>query len=745
MASGEDQTNSDDKSEKDFGSFGFMDRAEHTREQIPSETDADLTVSFPLADRYEQLEDPIQGGMGVVFKALDKNLGINVAIKRILPEFASDRHFLQRFEREARTQVRLSHSSLVGIRDFVLDEAGPYIVMDWIEGHSLDRELKQNGVLEEQRAAEIIAKVATALQVAHEAQIIHRDIKPANILLDQKGNPYIADFGLVRIEANEGQSIPGTLSGARLGSVDFVAPEQLADARNASVRSDIWSLGATLYQLVTGRSVRGMRESLIPESLREITLKAMEHDPEDRFASMAEFATTLFSSGISTSPSRIINISSQHKSTTNLDSVNERKDSINLFNDALEKSARLHEDGKQYIRECSYEDAVIVLEKIPEKLRNSEMYSEAIQKNDRVHKLDELISEYKIKFEIEELIPLLREQLELQPQRDDIKSMLENVSKAKRNKDGTSEASIELLRSIEKLSKSIDNRHQNKKSSIPSLFTQPLSGPKAPALLVAPCDAEVAKASQQDWANHLGLDVEFSNLNDMKFRLIPPGEFQMGSPKSEANRDDDEVQHEVRITKPYYLGSTVVTQGQWKSIMGTTPWKGEIYAKEGKSYPAVNVSWKEAQQFISKLNAEEGNYYRLPTEAEWEYACRAGSLKGYCYGDDAKAISEYCWFDQNALDIGEEYAHQVSLKNPNSFGLYDMHGNVWECCQDWYGEYAIGSVTDPTGPVTGSLRVNRGGSWILSSGECRSASRGRLPPVSRSELLSFRVLLSFIK
>ncbi|WP_417380092.1 bifunctional serine/threonine-protein kinase/formylglycine-generating enzyme family protein [Gimesia sp.] len=699
MASGEDQTNSDDKFSKDFGSFGFMDRAEQTREQIPSETGADLPVSFPLADRYQQLEAPIQGGMGVVFKALDKNLGINVAIKRILPEFASDRHFLQRFEREARTQVRLSHSHLVRIWDFVLDETGPYIVIDWIEGHSLDRELKQNGVLEEQRAAEIIAKVASALQVAHDAQIIHRDIKPANILLDQNGNPYIADFGLVRIEANESQSIPGTLSGALLGSVDFVAPEQLADARNASVRSDIWSLGATLYQLVTGRSVRGMRESLIPKSLREIILKAMEHEPEDRFSSMTEFAAALRST---VKPVEVTDHTprSNHQDTPS--PLTPTEDLASLLLKTQDEVTRQHAEARRLLDEYNYERAASILGQIPSHLRDMDLFKATIEKRDRVSDLDAVISKAVKEMHLDGLRQQVNELLDLQPQRDDLERLLEHLPK------------------------------------------EPVR-PKEPAQLVAPFDANVAKADQQEWSAHLGLDMETSNSIGMKFKLIPPGEFLMGSPESEANRDEAEVQHEVRITKPYYLGSTVVTQGQWKAVMGTTPWKGKDYVKEGDNYPATYVSWEDAQEFIQKLNASEGDLYRLPTEAEWEYACRAGSLSAYCFGDDTGHLSEYGWFDKNAWNINEKYAHQVGQKRSNPFGLYDTHGNVYEWCEDWYGGYASDAVTDPTGPTTGSSRVYRGGCWFFSSGHCRSAARDGYSPGPRNDDLGFRVLRSSVK
>ena len=178
---------------------------------------------------------------------------------------------------------------------------------------------------------------------------------------------------------------------------------------------------------------------------------------------------------------------------------------------------------------------------------------------------------------------------------------------------------------------------------------------------------------------------------------IPAGEFLMGSPETEPGRRDNEVQHQVTLTKPFLLGVHEVTQGQWQAVMGTTPWKGKEFVKEGDDYPATYVSWHDAVEFCRKLSEKEGLEYRLPTEAEWEYACRAGTTTAYSFGDDASELGEYAWYRENARNVGQKYAHTVGQKKPNPWGLYDMHGNVWEWCSDWYGDYPSGSVTDPQG------------------------------------------------
>ena len=168
--------------------------------------------------------------------------------------------------------------------------------------------------------------------------------------------------------------------------------------------------------------------------------------------------------------------------------------------------------------------------------------------------------------------------------------------------------------------------------------------------------------------------------------LIPPGKFRMGSPPEEKDREKSEDQVDVTIAKSFYLGTTEVTQGQWRTVMVTTPWKGRKGdVREGKDYPATFVSWYDAQEFCKKLGEMENAAYRLPTEAEWEYACRGGTTTRFSFGEDERTLGDYAWWgsfidDGNTKD--EFYAHEVGRKKPNPFGLYDMHGNVFEWCED---------------------------------------------------------------
>jgi formylglycine-generating enzyme required for sulfatase activity len=280
---------------------------------------------------------------------------------------------------------------------------------------------------------------------------------------------------------------------------------------------------------------------------------------------------------------------------------------------------------------------------------------------------------------------------------------------------------------------------------------------------------------------------------------IPPGEFLMGSPEDEEGRFDNETQHSVKITYAFKMGKTEVTQQQWREVMGTTiaqqrdkahkQWslykslkglgkaikanplgafekirhdglwktikavavgqKRRLRYGEGDDYPMYFVNWEEATEFCTQLTVMEsaagripaGLEYRLPTEAEWEYACRAGSTTRFANGDTDTDLDKRGWYGSNSSSI----THPVGTKLPNAWGLHDLHGNIWEWCVDWYGEYGANEAMDPFGPATGSNRVYRGGSWNNPSRLCRSASRVWYAPGIRFSALGFRVVLAPVR
>ena len=261
----------------------------------------------------------------------------------------------------------------------------------------------------------------------------------------------------------------------------------------------------------------------------------------------------------------------------------------------------------------------------------------------------------------------------------------------------------------------------------------------------------------------------------IKFIEIEPGQFMMGSPSDEEERDNEETQHRVRLTRPFLMGVHEVTRGQfarfvqdggyrtdaekegwayafndnnWNKISGAS-WRNPGF-EQGDSHPVVCVSWTDAVALCQWLSRKEGKSYRLPTEAEWEYACRAGSSGRFSFGDAHADLHQYgnyadCstafeWSDKAHSD-GQKFTAPGGSYRANAWGLHDMHGNVWEWCSDWYGQYPRGEAVDPTGPAKGACRVLRGGSWARWPKRCRSAARVWITPDYRNNDLGFRLVL----
>ncbi len=225
----------------------------------------------------------------------------------------------------------------------------------------------------------------------------------------------------------------------------------------------------------------------------------------------------------------------------------------------------------------------------------------------------------------------------------------------------------------------------------------------------------------------------------LRFVWIGPGTYWRGSTETEAGRDRDEgPRHEVTLTRGFFLGVFEVTQAQWQAVTGGNP---AVFKRgpEAAPRPVESVSWEDCQVFITRLNALRLGIFRLPTEAEWEYAARAGSTTRFPWGDDAKEWETYAhaWANSRSFAI----THPVGQKPPNAWGLYDMHGNVWEWCSDWYGPYAAGSWRDPAGPAEGRERVFRGGSWYDFPVSLRSANRHRHEAAGRYTAVGLRLVL----
>ena len=305
----------------------------------------------------------------------------------------------------------------------------------------------------------------------------------------------------------------------------------------------------------------------------------------------------------------------------------------------------------------------------------------------------------------------------------------------------------------------------------------------APPPAIAPFDTELAKQHQEAWAKYLRVSVEYENSLGMKFRLIPPGEFTMGSTQAEIIESlkivgknkhwqecikSESPRHQVVLTHPIYLGIHEVTQGQYEQVMGKNPSpfapmgiaKDTVAGMNTTRHPVEMVSWNDAAEFCAKLSQHEklkplysrvgetvtslsGTGYRLPTEAEWEFSCRAGTTTRYWLGDQEQDLAQIGWFTADS----EGRTHAVGELKSNPFGLFDVHGNVWEWVQDlweptYYEQFQGMPAIDPNGPSpAGSLRAVRGGGWSNAAPTCRASHRQATEPADHDHFIGFRVSL----
>lgn len=276
-------------------------------------------------------------------------------------------------------------------------------------------------------------------------------------------------------------------------------------------------------------------------------------------------------------------------------------------------------------------------------------------------------------------------------------------------------------------------------------------------VLVVAVFAACSSDSSDEVQEPHGTDLVFTlSANDktvtFNMKLVKGGTFQMGK---DAEGDDVSPVHEVTLSD-YYIGETEVTQGLWETVTGKTPtdngskqWESKL--GRGDTYPAYYVSWDDAKDFLTKLNAAlanklpEGKQFRLPTEAEWEYAAKGGSQSQHFVYAGSNDIEEVAWYDAICYKVSESDpnhgTHAVKTKAANELGLYDMSGNVYEWCSDWYGAYPESVQTNPTGPATGSFRVYRGGGWSMDEWYARSVHRNNSTSNSRSQNLGLRLAL----
>jgi formylglycine-generating enzyme required for sulfatase activity len=822
-----------------------------------------------------------QGGMGAVMLAVDTRLDRKVAIKRILGEAARSKTAIQRFLTEAKAIAALNHPNIVQIYDYGRAKDGPFLIMEYVDGGSVADRCKQ-GALPLDEAVSLACQLCDGLAKAHDAGIVHRDIKPANVLLNKDGLPKLTDFGLAKAEsADHGM----TMTGAVLGTPDFMPPEQRRDASEVDHRSDLWSLAATVYQMVTGRSPKIIRFDLLPAQLTKVLGKALEEEKEARYQSVREFRDALVGLGAagrkSSAPADFEGVLQEGQCkacgtiTTDLTRkfcrnpqcgvalrvaclkcatqipvwdpicgecggkqaalLTARRESFAAaqeearallagfaFDEAIARARPLADEphldlaefatwgvefvasamaerdrqralGEErlhaahaHLRAWDYPAAIQTIESIPASLRDAATVRLLEECGERRRESAELISAIASRIgrkEIDGLLPIVERALALRGDRHDLEKIrgqlaervagriiraraalaagdaaaaaqalagaaVEDLGTEARLLDqvARARAAEERLIGLVKDAKAdgvvnADEAGKILEAGEQCLAVNPAS--EKAKVLVGQAKGIIEREAQQQLIRALTGQASVAdtlklpplrNSMGMELKLLPAGTFTMG----QAGGVSDETPHQVTLTKPFYLGVTEVTNAQWQAVMGSVPstWKEA-------DRPVEKVSWADAMEFCRKLSAlaeerQAGREYRLPTEAEWEYACRAGTKTRYCFGDDEVGLGDFGWFNGNA---GGE-THPVGGKKPNAWGLFDMHGNVFEWCSDWYGEYPKGVASDPQGPSGGSGRVSRGGCWVSTARSCRSAFRLRVDAAFRDDTLGFRLALN---
>lgn len=626
-------------------------------------------VGRTLADRYRIDALVGVGGMGAVYSAYHLGLDCRIAFKILLPHHTiANERMLTLFEREARIASRLHHENIVDIKDAgrIVDvDAIAYIVMEWLDGRTLEDEISIQGSLSFERIAYILRQIAAALEEAHARRIIHRDLKPSNVMLvkrpDGREQIKVLDFGIAKVISDTA----GSSVSAVMGTPLYASPEQLHLGGDIDGRSDIYSLGVVLYQMLT---------ATLPfnaPSIGELTRLQLTEPPpplhklrSDAPPALEELVNCMLAKDPDHRPQHVSGIPS-------------------LFDSALQ---------------------VPPTEPIPSPVPPQEPTFHPPPKSK--------FGVPKPRLAIGGLVMV-------------VGLAILGLVIAKGLKSRVYEFDVVTL--------DANGRVTEQRKEQAQYFTEDLDGRVALEMVKVPGGSFLMGTSE----------VELAQVKQVIERHRPgtEGEVEWEMPQRQV------------VVPPFYMGKFEVTQVQWRAVAILSKVSRELEPSaahfKGDDLPVERVSWEDAVEFCARLSHKTGKTYRLPTEAEWEYACRAGTKTPFAFGEII--TSQLVNYDGNfpyGKGPREEYRKMTtpvgSLRVANAFGLYDMHGNVFEWCQDVFHNSYQEAPTDGGAWENGNTdeRVVRGGSWNYYGYTCRSAYRYRYPPSEKNHALGFRVVFS---
>jgi serine/threonine-protein kinase len=606
---------------------------------------------------YIVLDEIGAGGMGTVYKASHRRMERIVALK-LLPHAAHESpELIERFRREVRAAAMLSHPRIVTAYDADEVDGRLFLAMEFVDGPNLAELVRERSPLPVHEAVNYVVEAAEGLAYAHAQGVVHRDIKPANLLLTPAGHVKILDLGLASLHEGIGHLPAGggalTVTGVVVGTVEYMAPEQAEDTRQADERSDVYSLGCTLYKLLTGEHLYHCDTAVkLIVAHREYPIPSLRAARPDVPARLDE----LFRSMVAKHP-------------------DDRPQSMEALIAALDEWRRAAGGN-------SWEGGGTARAG-----RRAE--SEWRPSSDgRSLSLGWFVG----------LAALVGLMIVFSQQRDD-------------------PAQVDSIASIPR--------------------------PRMPDGLAIRQDVQASRNDlrrvQRTYAEEHGLPIIDTNALGMRLALVAPGEFGMGSDSS-AVPEAERPPHRVRITRPFYIGVNEVSVGEFGRFVTETgyqttaqtlhrgvDWRLPPGFAQSDDHPAVGLSWNDAVAFCRWLSGKEAATYRLPTEAEWEYACGAST-------DRAADIGRLAWYAANSLGR----THRVGLLEPNALDLSDMLGNAREWCLDGPRQYDAGAVDDPVGPNDGP-RLLRGGDWSRQ-GVPRASDRSWSDPDHADSTTGFRVV-----